>query len=234
MTRIVCHRGACRLAPENTLASARRAVAEGGEIIELDIRDSADGVPFVIHDALLDRTTNGDGPVAETESEVLDTLDAGGWFGPAYAGERLPRLEHFLEAIREEADFYLEFKQADPVAVGDILTRLDLCDRVFVYSETVDQRNAIAKALPWIKRMVNWRDIPDCAVARAQGYKIMEFHAPDVTPDRLVTARENSLEIMIYTELDDKAVFQSAISENVDYMNTDFPAAVNELRNQGT
>ncbi|MEK9925466.1 MAG: hypothetical protein VW736_07530, partial [Alphaproteobacteria bacterium] len=67
-----------------------------------------------------------------------------------------------------------------------------------------------------------------------QGYRIMEFHAPDVTPDRLVTARENSLEIMIYTELDDIAVFQSAISENVDYMNTDFPAAVKELRNQGT
>ena len=77
MTRIVCHRGACRLAPENTLASARKAVAEGGDIIELDIRDSADGVPYVIHDALLDRTTNGRGYIAETDSAVLDTLDAG-------------------------------------------------------------------------------------------------------------------------------------------------------------
>lgn len=233
MTRIVCHRGACRLAPENTLAAAKRAVAEGGDIIELDIRDSADGIPFVIHDATLERTTNGQGAVAETESAVLDTLDAGSWFGSAYVGEKLPRLEPFLEEMRGETDFYLEFKQANPIVVGDILTRLDLRDRVFTYSETADQRDAIARTLPWIKRMVNWRDIPDSAAARAQGFGIMEFHAPDATPERLESARENNLEIMIYTPLDDKAVFRSAISQQVDYMNTDFPAIVKKTRDQG-
>lgn len=232
MTRIVCHRGACRLAPENTLASARKAVAEGGDIIELDIRDSADGVPYVIHDALLDRTTNGRGYIAETDSAVLDTLDAGSWFAADHVGEPVPRLAHFLWTMREEAGFYLEFKHSDPVVVGDILTRLDLRDQVFTYSESAVQRAAIAEALPWIKRMVNWRDIEDCATARAQGYQIIEFHAPDVSSERLAAARGNDLEIMIYTPLQDERVFAAAISEKVEYMNTDYPAAVKQIRDR--
>ena len=232
MTRIVCHRGACRLAPENTLASARKAVAEGGDIIELDIRDSADGVPYVIHDALLDRTTNGRGYIAETDSAVLDTLDAGSWFAADHAGEPVPRLAHFLETMREEAGFYLEFKHSDPVVVGDIVTQLDLRDQVFAYSESADQRAAISETLPWIKRMVNWRDIGDCAAARAQGYQIIEFHAPDVLPERLAAACGNDLEIMIYTPLKDEGVFGAAISEKVQYMNTDYPAAVKQIRDR--
>ena len=85
---IVCHRGANRLAPENTYASAKKAIEFNAAYVEVDVRRSKDGVYYNLHDRSLDRTTNGTGLVSETESKVIDTLDAGAWFGHEFAGER--------------------------------------------------------------------------------------------------------------------------------------------------
>ena len=90
---IVAHRGASGLAPENTLAAFRLAIELGAPAVECDVHLSADGIPVVIHDAQLDRTTNGKGPVAEQPFAALQTLDAGGWRDPRFAGERLPALD---------------------------------------------------------------------------------------------------------------------------------------------
>jgi glycerophosphoryl diester phosphodiesterase len=83
----IAHRGAGKLAPENTLAAFRLGAAHGYRMYECDAKLSADGVVFLLHDATLERTTNGQGTAGERPWTELSRLDAGGWHSRAYAGE---------------------------------------------------------------------------------------------------------------------------------------------------
>jgi len=86
------HRGAGKLAPENTLVALRLGHAHGYRMAEFDVKLSADGVAFLLHDATLERTTNGTGRADALPWRELARLDAGSWHSPAYAGETLPTL----------------------------------------------------------------------------------------------------------------------------------------------
>ncbi|RYF07171.1 MAG: glycerophosphodiester phosphodiesterase [Comamonadaceae bacterium] len=92
--RWVAHRGAGKLAPENTLAAFRLGAAHGYRMFECDAKLSADGVPFLMHDATLERTTNGRGTGGDLPWSDLAQLDAGAWHSRAYAGEPLPTLDN--------------------------------------------------------------------------------------------------------------------------------------------
>jgi glycerophosphoryl diester phosphodiesterase len=85
--RWIAHRGAGKLAPENTLAAFRVGASHGYRAYECDLKLSADGVPFLLHDATLDRTTNARGRAAERSWAELSRLDAGSWHSRAFAGE---------------------------------------------------------------------------------------------------------------------------------------------------
>ena len=88
--RWFAHRGAGKLAPENTLAAFRLGAAHGYQAFECDVKLSADGVPFLLHDATLERTTSGRGPASALPWSELSRLDAGGWHGRSFAGEPPP------------------------------------------------------------------------------------------------------------------------------------------------
>jgi glycerophosphoryl diester phosphodiesterase len=90
--RLCAHRGAGKLAPENTLAAFRLGHSHGYRMVEFDVKLSADGVAFLLHDDTLDRTTNGRGRADAHTWRELSQLDAGSWHSPAYAGEPLPTL----------------------------------------------------------------------------------------------------------------------------------------------
>lgn len=91
--RWIAHRGAGKSAPENTLGAFRLGAAHGFRMFECDVKLSADGEPFLLHDDDLDRTSDGHGPAGDQTWAQLSRLDAGSWQGPAYAGEPLLRLE---------------------------------------------------------------------------------------------------------------------------------------------
>ena len=88
--RHIAHRGAGKLAPENTLAAMRVGLAHGYRMVEFDVKLSGDGVLFLLHDATLERTTDGRGRADALTWAELARLDAGSWHGTAYAGEPLP------------------------------------------------------------------------------------------------------------------------------------------------
>ncbi len=100
--RWVAHRGAGKLAPENTLAAFRVGAAHGYRMFECDLKLSADGVPFLLHDTTLQRTTHARAQLGQKASDVagdhawgtLSQLDAGSWHSNAFAGEPLPTLDH--------------------------------------------------------------------------------------------------------------------------------------------
>jgi glycerophosphoryl diester phosphodiesterase len=97
------HRGAGKLAPENTLAAFRVGAAHGYRAFECDVKLSADGVPFLLHDATLQRTTSGRGLAARVGWNELSQLDAGAWHSRAFAGEPLPSLESIARFCRHNA-----------------------------------------------------------------------------------------------------------------------------------
>jgi glycerophosphoryl diester phosphodiesterase len=98
---VIGHRGAAAHAPENTLAALRAARALGCSWVEFDVRLSGDGVPLLCHDPTLDRTTDGTGKVSARSLAAIRECDAGRWFAPAFAGERVPTLEEALLLCRE-------------------------------------------------------------------------------------------------------------------------------------
>jgi glycerophosphoryl diester phosphodiesterase len=116
---IIAHRGASALAPENTLAAFRRAIEDGADGIEFDVRLSKDGVPVVIHDSTLGRTVGMKKRVAELTAKELSRLDAGSWFNIAhpanarseFASEGIPSLRTVLQTVERAAGpIYVELK----------------------------------------------------------------------------------------------------------------------------
>ncbi|HSK40215.1 MAG TPA: glycerophosphoryl diester phosphodiesterase [Arenibaculum sp.] len=98
---VIGHRGARNHAPENTLAGIREAHRQGARWVEVDVKLTRDGHPVLMHDATLERTTNGRGPVRERDLDEILRLDAGAWFSPGFAGERVPMLEQALALCAE-------------------------------------------------------------------------------------------------------------------------------------
>lgn len=96
----IAHRGAGKHAPENTLAAFRLGAQHGWRAFECDVKLSADGVPFLLHDNTLERTTSGHGVAGERAWHDLSRLDAGSWHGRQYAGEPLATLEGLSRYVR--------------------------------------------------------------------------------------------------------------------------------------
>jgi glycerophosphoryl diester phosphodiesterase len=110
VTLRIGHRGAAAVAPENTIASFRRAVELGAQAVELDVQRTKDGHLVVMHDDTVDRTTDGTGHVAELTLARIRRLDAGSWNGTAFAGERVPTLDELGDALRPEILLFVEIK----------------------------------------------------------------------------------------------------------------------------
>lgn len=120
----IAHRGAGTLAPENTLAAFRLGAEHGFGMFECDVKLSADGEPFLLHDAELERTTNGRGPAGALSWDALSRLDAGSWHGRSHAGEPLLRLEslaRWLQALRLMVNLEIKPSPGDEVRTGQVV-----------------------------------------------------------------------------------------------------------------
>ncbi|MET7703786.1 MULTISPECIES: glycerophosphodiester phosphodiesterase [unclassified Streptomyces] len=137
------HRGVMGIEPENTLRSFLAAQNAGLDLIELDLHLSKDGALVVMHDADVDRTTDGSGPIAEKTLSELRTLDAG-------HGERVPLFEEVLDAVR--APLQAEIKDvAAARALAEVMHRRDLVGRVEVSSFHDEAIDEIARLVPGVR-----------------------------------------------------------------------------------
>jgi len=96
----IAHRGAGKLAPENTLAAFRLGASYGYRAFECDVKLSADEQPFLLHDTTLERTSNGRGTAGDLSWAALSRLDAGAWHSPRFAGEPMPSLQVIADFVR--------------------------------------------------------------------------------------------------------------------------------------
>ena len=160
---IIGHRGSSALAPENTFAAFNRALKDGADGIEFDVRLARDQVPVVIHDATLQRTAGFSGRVSGYSSVELGKIDVGTWFNKKhpskarkeYSAETVPTLSAVLDLMRGNAgSIYLEIKcskkTCDPLvrAVSEMIGRSDLLPRIIVKSFHLDALEKLRKILP--------------------------------------------------------------------------------------
>lgn len=132
---VVCHRGGNHFAPENTLAAARLILEQGADYLELDVRESADGELMVMHDATVDRTTDGRGRVDKLSLAQLRELDAGLWFSPRYRGEVVPTLAEMIELCQYYGkQMYIEIKAADPGKIIALVEAMGFMEQCFFWS----------------------------------------------------------------------------------------------------
>jgi glycerophosphoryl diester phosphodiesterase len=147
--RILAHRGGGTLAPENTLAAIRFGHGLGFRAVEFDAMLAGDGVPVLIHDHTLERTTSGRGLVAEHTAAQLGALDAGSWLAPRFAGEPVPPLSSAIElcrALRIWANIEIKPSPGAQLRTGEVVARMTAA--LYADRPQADAAQAIDPALP--------------------------------------------------------------------------------------
>lgn len=236
LPKVIGHRGAAARAPENTLAGLRAAADLGVAMVEFDVKLSRDGVPVVIHDDRVDRTTDGTGQVRDLDVETLRALDAGAWFGPAFAGERIPTLDEALDLVLERGlAVNLEIKpcsgrEAETARVALAAARARWpADRPppLVSSFALDSLLAARDAAPdWPRGWLFDRRPPDWRITMADlAPAALNFSADRVTAAELADYRDTGLGLLAYT-VNDPARALDLFAQGVDGVFSDVPDTI--------
>lgn len=115
---VVAHRGASAYAPENTIAAFELAIELDADALELDLRQTKDSVLVVLHDAEVDRTTNGKGNVRNFTFFELQKLDAGSWFNNEFSDQKIPSLQEVIDLLDESTSIIIELKEGNETYPG--------------------------------------------------------------------------------------------------------------------
>jgi glycerophosphoryl diester phosphodiesterase len=202
---LVISHAACKgHAPENTLAGIRAALALGVDAIEIDVHCTRDGVPVLIHDATVDRTTDGTGAVAGLTLTQVRTLDAGrDLFDRRFAGERVPTLAEALDLTRGRCLLVVEVKPAD-IEQAVVAVIRPFPDDVMVWSfrpEVVARVRALAPAVPCARLSPPLDGMPDALFAAtiAAGAQAVAVHCAGVDAALVRAAARRGLSVYTWT-----------------------------------
>lgn len=227
----IAHRGAGKLAPENTLAAFRLGAAHGYRAFECDVKLSADGLPFLLHDATLERTSNGQGPAGQRPWSALSRLDAGGWHSRAYAGEPLPSLEAIAHYVRRNGfALNIEIKPspgteyATGLAVGRACLGLwpGAAEPLLFSSFAPEALRGAREAAPGLPRALLLQELTPGWLEQAQalGCIAVVTHHAAVDTAALQQAHTTGLRVVCYT-VNDPLVAQRLQALGVDGLITD-------------
>jgi glycerophosphoryl diester phosphodiesterase len=220
-------------APENTLAGIEAALRLGADAIEIDVHCTSDGVPVLIHDDAVDRTTDGTGIVHEMTLATVRALDAGArQFAPQFQGQRIPTLAEVLDLTAGKALLQIEIKQPgieeqvaaavrDAGAIASCETH-SFFPKIVRAMRDVEPRMAAA-LLTDGRRVVDWQEFFSFALSLdAQGVSVYHSLA---TPERVRQGQLRSLTFMVWT-VDDEADMRTMIDAGVDSICSNFPDLV--------
>jgi len=222
---VIAHRGTPLRAPENTMPSFAAALKAGAKWIEADVKLTSDGVPVLIHDETVDRTTDGRGPIASMIWEEAQKLDAGGWFAPEFKGTRLPSFAELVSFVcANDLRLFLELKPSPGRAQATAMVTLIEASKLWpekmpppVISSFDVESLAIAAQLhpDWPRALFLDDWCPDW-MDRAASIKAIAvaMREDTLTADRAAALRGSSVPILAYTVNDParaKALLESGV-----------------------
>lgn len=231
----LAHRGASGHAPENTMAAFHAAEKMGADGFEFDVLLSSDGVPVVIHDETLGRTTNGTGFVHQHTYAELQGLDAGSWFGASFAGEKIPRLEDVLREFGarmflniELKNSYLSYPGLEEKVIA-LIRRYGVEKNCLVSSfdhESMERFHTLAPDIPTGL-------LYDCILIQAPQYakhvgaSALHPYFRCISKKQVEAAHENGLQVNVWT-VNEPADMHWMLTTGVDAIITNYP---DRLRN---
>ncbi|MEN6454529.1 MAG: glycerophosphodiester phosphodiesterase family protein [Prolixibacteraceae bacterium] len=233
--QMVCHRGANRLAPENTYASATKAIESGATYVEVDVCRSKDGVFYSLHDQMLDRTTNGSGLISETASAVIDTLDAGSWFEHAFAGEKVPRLLEYLKWIKGKAKIYFDMKNTNPEDFVPEIIELGMEKECFFWFSDWERTKKFRELYPELGLKVNASSAAALDPLKTMyNPQIIECSVDNLSDNFIRACHSRNMKVMPYVSGNDWEAYRRALSYDIDMINLDNPDVfANMTKNNG-
>jgi len=224
---VIAHRGASSYAPENTFAAFDLAIRMGVHHLELDVDATSDGHVVVIHDDTLDRTTDGSGPVTSHTLAALHALDAGSWFGAAFAGERIPTLDEVLSRYQGRVHLHTEIKGRSTDLsrrTADLVRQHGMGDQVTITSfqrARLEEIRAYAALLPtgWLVAEVS---DPVIAQARDLGLRQICPRANTVTPELVSRLHAEGFVVRAWG-VATEALMRQVVQAGADGMTVNFP-----------
>ncbi|UCZ57304.1 glycerophosphodiester phosphodiesterase [Desulfurispirillum indicum] len=253
---VIAHRGGALLWPENTLLAFRESVALGVDGLEFDVHMSADGVPMVIHDSTVDRTTNGSGSVSSLSRQQIQSLDAGYHFSPWHSPQTFPWRRHNVtiptleEVFREfpHVPMVIEIKQVEPdmvEAVGELILRYGRAERTLVASFSPAVMQAFRQRYPTVATGAIQREVATFVLLNslfsAQAYtpRSEAFFVPShvgrfpLTTSRFIAnAQRRNIFVAAWT-INETEELQRLSRRNIDALVTDRPDLALNLLERG-
>jgi glycerophosphoryl diester phosphodiesterase len=227
---IVCHRGANEYAPENTYPSAEKCIAWGVEYVEIDVNTSRDGVMYLFHGPDVGRRTDGTGMFYDLTSTIINTLDAGSWFSPKFAYERIPRLDEFLNWIKGKSKVYFDVKRADHEQLLTLIREVGLENDCFFWSSHSEWSQKLKEIAPEFPVKLNVRHIEDVRdVHQKYGADIVEVSLNNMSTELQNCCADLGIKVMIYHKEKDPEAFRKIINWNVDMINLNHADAFIEV-----
>ena len=233
---IAAHRGASGYAPENTLAAYNLAMEMGANAIELDVHLSKEGIPVIIHDHRLERTTSGRGLVQDHSADELKALDIGSWFHTKFSSERIFTLEEILQWAKGRTSLLIEIKN-NPMKYGEIASKVldsiqkhGMAEYVEVFSfdhglvkEVKAIRPEILTGVCYMADPVSHADLAIWANA-----DVVHPHFSYCTPEAVKEARNKGIFVTTWT-VNDMEIARRLIDMGMDCIKTDFPDKLREV-----
>ena len=226
--KIVCHRGAETCAPENTFSAIDTAISLGFNIVEIDVRQTKDGVPVVLHDPLVDRTTNGQGEIKKMNYADVCKLDAGSWFDPFFTGERVPRLKDVLARAKEgQLEVFVDIKEVEPKILLELVQEFDMLRDSFFWSRNIkimDELRLLNKNVRLMARRYDFPNLKD--TIERHNPQVIEFKGLKFTNKELKRCKELGILSMPYYAGSRLNIFNKLINYGADMLNLTNPKLI--------
>jgi glycerophosphoryl diester phosphodiesterase len=234
--KVIAHRGVVSEAPENTLPAIAKAIELGCAMAEIDLRYTADGEIVLIHDAVVDRTTNGTGRVADKTLAELKALDAGSLAGERFRGTRIPTFQEAVELARGRIELYLDLKESDPLPVVRLVEKLAARSMVVYRPYTSVALRQILSETPQARVLIDlgdWVQVPRLVEALRREFPTSAFSGDlaNWTSEALATARRNRALtfVNVLGATDTPENLARAAVLGFDYIQTDHPRVLLDL-----
>jgi len=227
---VIAHRGEHRAHPENTLPAFQAAIDAGADYFELDVRTTADGRLVLMHDAKVDRTTNGSGAVREMTFDQIRALDAGAKFNPQFTGTRVPSFEEALALAHGKIGVYVDSKDIAPADLAAALTKADMLNSVVIYGGAGFLKKVQALG-PSLKVMPEAYSAATLEKLLADlKLRVAAFDAGDFKDDAIAVAKHAAVDIFVdrLGSADNPSAWQDAVDRGAAGIQTDRPAELVE------